>query len=105
MILHARPGCSTLCMGLLSGCREPRSYNQHRINILLIMLDTTRADHLGCYGHTRSRTPNIDRLAAEGTMFRQCLAAPPTTLPSHASIMTGNYPFVHGVWKNVQHEL
>ncbi len=75
------------------------------LNVLLITLDTTRADHLGCYGNLQARTPNIDRLAREGTLFRQCFAATSTTLPSHSSIMTGNYPFVHGARTNIQHVL
>lgn len=69
-------------------------------NVLLISLDTTRADHLGCYGHPTVKTPNIDRLAREGVAFLNCTAAAPVTLPSHASIFTGTYPFVHGVRDN-----
>lgn len=69
-------------------------------NVLLITLDTTRADCLGCYGHPVVKTPNIDRLAAEGAMFTQCMATCPLTLPSHASIMTGTYPFVHRARNN-----
>ncbi|UCG17022.1 MAG: sulfatase-like hydrolase/transferase [Phycisphaerales bacterium] len=70
-------------------------------NVLLITLDTTRADYLGCYGHPGSHTPNIDRLASEGTIFTQCTAAAPSTLPSHTTIMTATYPHVHGVRHNV----
>ena len=70
-------------------------------NVLLITLDTTRADHLGCYGHTGGATPNIDALAKAGTMFTNCTAAAPSTLPSHASILTGVYPYVHGARHNV----
>ena len=75
------------------------------VNVLLITLDTTRADHLGCYGHPQAVTPNIDQLAREGMLFRQCFTSTPTTLPSHASIMTGALLFVHGARTNVQHEL
>ncbi len=74
-------------------------------NILLISMDTTRADHLGCYGHPGIKTPNIDRLAAEGTIFTQCTATAPLTLPSHASIMTGTDPYVHGVRENGSYHL
>lgn len=70
------------------------------LNILLISLDTTRADHLGCYGHPKSITPNINRLAAEGTLFTQCTSVAPSTLPSHASLLTGMYPFIHGARVN-----
>ncbi len=74
-------------------------------NVLLITLDTTRADHLACYGHPEIATPNIDALARQGTMFTQCTAPAPITLPSHASIMTGTYPYVHGVRENAQFQL
>lgn len=69
-------------------------------NVLLISIDTLRADHLGCYGHPVVKTPNIDRLASEGVRFLQCTSAVPLTLPSHASLMTGVYPFVHGARDN-----
>jgi len=70
------------------------------INILLVSVDTTRADHLACYGHPEVKTPNIDRLAAEGTLFTQCISSAPLTLPSHATMLTGSYPFVHGARDN-----
>ena len=58
-------------------------------NVLLITIDTLRADHLGCYGYKQIKTPNIDALAAEGTRFDRAFAVVPVTLPSHASILTG----------------
>src|ERR1041385_3424500 len=70
------------------------------VNILLITLDTTRADHLGCYAgpaHNAPKTPNLDALAARGARFNYAIAQAPLTLPSHASIMTGANPTVHGV--------
>lgn len=69
-------------------------------NVLLITLDTTRADHLGCYGAAGAVTPNLDRLAREGTRFAHCMTSTPLTTPSHSTIMTGTYPFVHGVHGN-----
>lgn len=69
-------------------------------DILLITLDTTRADHIGAYGDARARTPHIDRLASEGVLFERALATAPITLPSHVSLFTGLYPFVHGVRNN-----
>ena len=63
-------------------------------------LDTTRADHLGAYGDARARTPNLDRLAAEGVLFERAITAAPLTLPAHASLLTGRYPFSHGVRNN-----
>jgi len=68
--------------------------------VLFVTLDTTRADYLGCYGRAEARTPNIDRLAKEGTLFRQCRTCSPFTFPSHASIMTGLYPYDHGARRN-----
>ena len=69
-------------------------------SVLLITMDTTRADYLGCFGRTTAQTPNIDRLAREGTVFTRCTASAPLTLPSHASILTGVYPYVHGAREN-----
>lgn len=69
-------------------------------NVLLISMDTTRADCLGCYGHPRAKTPHIDRLAARGALFSQCVTAAPITAPSHASMFTGLYPKSHGVRDN-----
>ena len=70
------------------------------LNLVLITMDTTRADFLRCYGRSDARTPNIDRLAREGTVFLDCSSCSPMTLPSHASIMTGTYPYVHGARRN-----
>ena len=68
--------------------------------MLLVSVDTTRADHLGCYGYAHVKTPNIDRLAAEGVLFEQCISSSPLTLPSHCTMFTGVYPFVHGARDN-----
>jgi arylsulfatase A-like enzyme/Flp pilus assembly protein TadD len=69
--------------------------------VLLITLDTLRADYLGCYGSTRSATPNLDALAASGVRFAECTTVNPTTLPTHVSLMTGLYPEAHGVRANI----
>lgn len=66
-------------------------------NVILITLDTTRADHLGCYGYAGVKTPNLDALAARGVVFEQAATTAPLTLPAHCSIMTGMYPTYHGV--------
>jgi arylsulfatase A-like enzyme/tetratricopeptide (TPR) repeat protein len=73
-------------------------------NVLLITLDTTRADHLGCYGYASAKTPALDRLAGGGVRFSRVYCPAPLTLPSHCSIMTGFYPLQHGV-RNNGHEL
>ena len=67
-----------------------------RTPVLLITVDTLRADHLGCYGYGRVRTPAIDSLAAQGTRFEDDLAQVPITLPSHTSLLTGTYPMYNG---------
>ena len=70
------------------------------LNVLLVTLDTTRADRLGCYGYRGAKTARLDRLAAEGVRFENAFADAPITLPSHASLLTGLYPFEHGVRNN-----
>jgi choline-sulfatase len=69
-------------------------------NVLLISIDTLRADRLGCYGDGLARTPAIDGLAARGVLFTQATSSCPLTLPSHTSMLTGTYPFVHGARDN-----
>jgi arylsulfatase A-like enzyme/Tfp pilus assembly protein PilF len=71
-----------------------------RPNLLLVTLDTTRADRLGVAGYAAARTPHLDALARRGVRFTRCDAAAPVTLPSHATILTGLYPFRHGVRDN-----
>jgi arylsulfatase A-like enzyme len=65
-------------------------------NVLLITLDTLRADHLGCYGYDRPTSPNIDAFAKVATFYPRGYASAPWTLPTHGSLMTGLYPFEHG---------
>ncbi|MDA8017378.1 MAG: sulfatase-like hydrolase/transferase [Thermoanaerobaculia bacterium] len=64
-------------------------------NVLLIVIDTLRADHLSTYGYERKTSPNIDRLASEGTVYENGIAAASWTLPSHASMFTGLFPRDH----------
>jgi arylsulfatase A-like enzyme len=66
-------------------------------NIVLILIDTLRADHLGCYGYARRTSPTIDRLAAEGAMFEQAIASSSWTVPSTMSLLSSLYEPVHGV--------
>ncbi len=74
------------------------------LNVLLVTIDTLRADALGAYG-ARTPTPNLDRLAADGLLFTDAHAHAVLTLPSHASILTGLYPFAHGVRDNAGYRL
>lgn len=66
-------------------------------NIVLISIDTLRADHLSCYGYHRKTTPHIDQIAAEGLLFEQAYSTAVWTPPAHASMFTGLYPSQHGV--------
>jgi arylsulfatase A-like enzyme/thioredoxin-like negative regulator of GroEL len=66
-------------------------------HVIIITLDTTRADRLGCYGYQKAITPNLDELCREGVRFEQCIAPAVFTLPAHASIFTGMYPAHHAV--------
>jgi arylsulfatase A-like enzyme/Tfp pilus assembly protein PilF len=75
-------------------------YKGSDLNLLVFTLDTTRADHLGCYGYKQVDTPNIDQLAKNGVLFKTAISQSPLTLPSHSSIFTGTYPLYHGVRDN-----
>jgi arylsulfatase A-like enzyme len=111
--------CSLLAAGVLSACsvdssesasdpgpshtssreaREAAAAASERPQIIvLISIDTVRADHLGLYGYERFTSPVLDSLAREGTVFEDASATAPWTLPSHASILTGQFPLRHGV--------
>jgi choline-sulfatase len=80
--------------------RRVRVPGEPSYNVLLITLDTTRADHLGCYGYGPAKTPYLDGLAREGISFARAYCPAPLTLPSHCSIMSGLYPVTHGVRNN-----
>ena len=69
-----------------------------RPNVILISIDTLRADHLSCYGYHRNTTPHIDKIAAEGTIFRRNYSTGVWTPPGHASMLTGLYVSEHGVY-------
>jgi|Deesub1362B_J571_1020462.scaffolds.fasta_scaffold00200_25 arylsulfatase A-like enzyme/Tfp pilus assembly protein PilF len=72
----------------------------NRLNVLLITIDTLRADYLSCYGSRKIETPNIDYLAKKGILFKFAVAHNVVTLPSHINILTGTYPIYHGVRDN-----
>lgn len=69
-------------------------------NVLIVTFDTTRADHIGCYGHQGVKTPVLDGLARLGVLCAQAITTVPATLPAHSGILTGLYPFHHGVRAN-----
>jgi arylsulfatase A-like enzyme/tetratricopeptide (TPR) repeat protein len=81
-------------------CNRTAHEDLRRANILLVTLDTTRADRIGAYGYTAAATPRLDGLAKDGILFEHCITPSAFTLPSHSTIMTGLYPPQHGVRLN-----
>ena len=104
--------CAMMVLGAIVGCSRkvgdkpvaeepPAKVTDPLIqHLILISVDTLRADHLACYGHPFVKTPNIDNFASEAVLFEQHINAAPTTLASHTSLMTGAYPHTHGVPRN-----
>ncbi len=70
-------------------------------DVVIITIDTLRADRLGCYGYEKAKTPALDALAKEGLLFRNAVSHVPLTRPSHVSLFTGLYPFEHNIHDNV----
>jgi choline-sulfatase len=87
---------------LLAACGGPpeEAVVPQRPDVVLVTLDTTRADRLGSYGHAEAGTDTLDALAAAGRRFDRAYSPLPLTIPSHASIFTGNYPATHGIREN-----
>ena len=98
-MLLALAGAVAILAGAL-GLWTLRSPRDRRLNILLVTVDTLRADHLGSYGYAAAQTPALDRLAARGLRFAQAATVAPLTLPAHSSLMTGTFPAYHGVRDN-----
>lgn len=109
-VIRSRRGWSLVAAACLAvGCgegelREARR-SDPRLNVVLVTLDTTRADALGTYGQPLEVTPHIDAAAAEGLVFEQARSSSPSTLPSHATLFTGQQPYVHGVRANAGYVL
>ena len=102
MTPSAPPRVIALALVLAGGCRPTCTPppGDARPNVVLVTVDTLRADHLGCYGSPVVRTPHLDRLAAEGTLFERCYALTHVTVPSHLTILTSLPPAEHGVLTN-----
>ncbi len=83
-----------LALAAAPGCRSVRG---NRTNVLLVTIETTRADHLSAYGYARDTSPSLERLAAGGVLFARHSTVSPRTNPSLASLMTASYPHEHGV--------
>ena len=82
-----------------------RPASQDAVNVLVILVDTLRADHLSSYGYGRPTSPNVDRIAQQGVLFENAFPTSSWTSPSHASLLTGRYPFEHGVEWNTPRAL
>ena len=80
--------------------RVPEVSTAGQTDVLLVSIDTLRADALGCYGNANARTPTIDSLAAEGVLFEDATSQANTTVPSHATMLSGLYPIEHGAVSN-----
>jgi arylsulfatase A-like enzyme/Tfp pilus assembly protein PilF len=78
----------------------PRGVTREALNLVIVTLDTTRADRIGAYGYPDAGTPAFDRLAADGVLFEHASTAAPLTLPAHSTIFTGRFPPEHGVRDN-----
>ncbi|GJM23742.1 MAG: sulfatase [Phycisphaerae bacterium] len=87
--------CLMTCCTLASSCKQTNKQKSSQPNVLFIVLDTTRADRLGLYGHHRPTTPFLDEWAKKALVFEDCLSASSTTVPSHASMFTGLLPSTH----------
>ena len=81
----------------LGSCTSGSHPSIRPLNLLLVTIDTLRADRLGCYGYSKIETPNLDKIARQGVLFENAVAPAPLTAPSHASMMTGLYPTIHKV--------
>ncbi len=90
---------------MLSGAGCGGGDDGRPLSLIVISIDTMRPSRLGCYGNDAIETPHIDQLAARGARFTNCMASAPLTLPSHASILTGQYPFRHRVRNNGRYVL
>lgn len=85
------------------GCGRDERGDPSRPNVVIVTLDTTRADHLGLYGYFRDTTPHLDAFAKRSIVFDEALAPMATTLPTHTSLLTATEPLEHGVLANLGH--
>src|SRR5438093_4730640 len=92
-VRRAAAAAAFLALLAAGGCRRAAV----KPNILLVLIDTLRADHLHCYGYPRETSPTLDGLASRGVLFEETIAAAPWTLPSAMSLLTGRIPSGHRV--------
>ena len=102
---HDLATVSALLLGALTAaCSDSEPVRKGRPNVILICLDTVRADHLGAYGYARQTTPALDSLAARSIVFTQASATAGWTKPSVPSYLTSTYPLQHGVYEGSAHD-
>ncbi len=97
-----RPALLALLSALAAACgRAPEARPRAELNLVLVVVDTLRADHLGCYGYGRATSPNLDRLATESALFERAQSHSSWTMPSVATMFTSLEPRDHGIvdWK------
>ncbi len=91
-VLFVLPG------GSISFCNAFQAEDSKKdFNIVLITIDALRADHLSCYGYKRKTSPNIDKIAEKGILFKNAIAPSSWTVPSMVSLFTSVYPLNHGI--------
>ena len=90
---------------LVTACGGSTGSGETPPNLLLVTVDTARADHIGCYGYEAANTPTLDGLAARGALFEEAYTPAPMTLPAHATMLTGLLPPQHGARVNGEHRL
>ncbi len=87
-------------------CGKGRSTDKGKVrHIILVSIDTCRADHLGCYGYQSHTTPNIDAVAQQAVLFENAISPVPLTLPAHTSMLSGTVPAYHGVHDNIKYKV
>jgi arylsulfatase A-like enzyme/Flp pilus assembly protein TadD len=108
VVLRSLAACALLLALACDGAQRPERVGRtaaHGPSLLLVTIDTLRADHVGAWGATDAQTPTLDGLAAEGVRFAHAIAPAPLTLPSHTTILTGLHPPSHGVRHNGLYQL
>ena len=93
-------GWIAILVAAMAGCRSSPTESGARPNLVIVTVDTLRADHLSAYGYGRRTSPAFDRVAGEGVLFTRAFAHQGSTWPSLTSIMTSMYPGTHGVRRN-----
>ncbi|MHC4962269.1 MAG: sulfatase-like hydrolase/transferase [Planctomycetota bacterium] len=101
-LLYPTAWAACIFLSFFSGCRKQPDQAKH---VILISMDTTRADHLSCYGFDKKTTPNLDDFSKDAVLYDRCLTPNARTLPAHSSMLTGTNPVYHGVHDNVDYVL